>query len=243
MTNIPSLFSAADVQNKTVLLRVDLNVPVKDGSIYDANRLHAIVPTVKELLKHKAKIVLLSHRGRPQGKADPQLSLDIITTSLSNILDHPVSFCNETIGDKGQQAVADMRPGDITLLENLRFHSGEEKNSDSFSKSLADLGDVYINDAFAVSHRAHASVVGITKHLPSFAGLLLQKEIQHLSMVFEKKSLPVMAIIGGSKISTKIGLLEKLIKKVKTLAIGGGIANTFLLAKGHKVGNSLCEAD
>ncbi len=243
MTNIPALFSASDVKDKTVLLRVDLNVPVKDGAIYDANRLQAIIPTLKELLKHNAKIVLLSHRGRPKGKVDPKLSLGLIATPLRNILDHPVSFCDETIGDKAQQAIADMAPGSILLLENLRFHSGEEKNTAAFAKNLAALGNVYINDAFAVSHRKHASVVDITKHLPSFAGVLLQKEIQHLSSVFDKKSLPVMAIIGGSKISTKIGLLENLIKKVKTLAIGGGIANTFLMAKGYKIGNSLCEPD
>ena len=211
--------------------------------VYDDNRLHAIIPTLNALLKHQAKIVLLSHLGRPQGKEDPASSLRIIVPSLSSALKHPVSFCKETSGKKAQHAIQEMTPGSILLLENLRFQEGEEKNTDAFAKDLAALGDVYINDAFAVSHRAHASVTGITKYLPSFSGLLLQKEIQHLSSVFAPQSLPVMALIGGSKISTKIGLLENLLKKVKTLAVGGGIANTFLLAQGYKIGTSLCEPD
>lgn len=241
MANTLPLFSKADVHNKTVLLRIDLNIPLQEGSILSTNRLEAIIPTLKELIQYKAKIVLLSHLGRPQGKIDSSFSLDIIVKPLSNILEHPISFCPETIGDTPQQAINALKPGDILLLENLRFHAEEEKNTAQFAKDLAKLGDLYINDAFAVSHRKHASIVGITKHMPSFAGPLLKKEIQHLSPIFSSETSPTMAIVGGSKISTKLELLEGLIKKVKTLAIGGGIANTFLLAQGHKIGHSLCE--
>ncbi len=241
MANTLPRFSKADVHNKTVLMRVDLNVPLQNGSILSTNRFEAIIPTLKELINYQAKIVLLAHLGRPQGKPDPSLSLKTIVEPLSNILDHHISFCEETIGDKAQKAIKVLKPGDILLLENLRFQGGEEKNTAKFSKDLANLGEVYINDAFAVSHRAHASVVGITKHISSFAGPLLQKEMKHLAPIFSPETSPTMAIVGGSKISTKINLLEGLLKKVKTLAIGGGIANTFLLAQGYKIGHSLCE--
>jgi phosphoglycerate kinase len=202
-----------------------------------------VLPTLRELLQDKAKVILLSHRGRPQGKIDPDLSLHSVAKALEDILEHPVSFCTETIGKAAQEAVDNLEPGGILLLENLRFHPGEESNDPEFAKELAALGEVYINDGFAVSHRAHASVVGLPKYLPSFAGLLLEKEVRSLASALDPKAQPITAIIGGAKISTKIALLESLVTKVRTLVVGGGIANTFLLALKHDVGNSLCEKD
>tara|TARA_R110002095_G_scaffold86977_3_gene75731 strand:+ start:1928 stop:3097 length:1170 start_codon:yes stop_codon:yes gene_type:complete len=232
-----------DVQNKRVLVRVDFNVPVQNNNVTDITRLEAVLPTLKELVKDKAKIILLSHRGRPGGKIDPDLSLQSLVKALEDLMDQRVSFCSETIGKTAQSAVNALKPGDILLLENLRFYPGEESNDPDFVKALADLGEVYINDAFAVSHRAHGSVVGLPQLLPSFAGRLLEREINSLSSALSKEGQPVMAIIGGSKISTKIALLESLVTKVRTLVVGGGIANTFLLALKHNIGNSLCEKD
>lgn len=242
MANLPS-FLEANLSQKRVLVRVDLNAPFKDGKLLDASRLEAIVPTVHALIKQGAKVILLSHRGRPQGKIDPSLSLRDLTTELSKLLGQPVAFCKEAIGENAKNAISDLRSGEILLLENLRFHLGEEGNDKDFAQQLANLGDVYINDGFAVSHRSHASVLGITNYLPSYAGLLLQKEIQNLFEVFTLENQPLMAIVGGSKISTKINLLSSLVSKVQTLALGGGIANTFLLAQGHDIGHSLCEPD
>ncbi len=242
MANLP-LFSLEDVQNKRVLVRVDFNVPVQNNNVTDITRLEAVLPTLKELVKDKAKIILLSHRGRPGGKIDPDLSLQSLVKALEDLMDQRVSFCSETIGKTAQSAVNALKPGDILLLENLRFYPGEESNDPDFVKALADLGEVYINDAFAVSHRAHGSVVGLPQLLPSFAGRLLEREINSLSSALSKEGQPVMAIIGGSKISTKIALLESLVTKVRTLVVGGGIANTFLLALKHNIGNSLCEKD
>lgn len=242
MANLP-LFSLEDVKNKRVLVRVDFNVPVQKNHVTDITRLTAMLPTLRELMRDKAKIILLSHRGRPQGKIDPDLSLHGVAEALEDILEHPVAFCSETIGTTAKEAVNKVKSGEILLLENLRFHPGEENNDPDFAKELADLGDVYINDGFAVSHRAHASVVGVPKLLPAFAGLLLDKEVRSLASALEPKAQPITAIIGGAKISTKIALLESLVTKVRNLVVGGGIANTFLLALKHDIGNSLCEKD
>ena len=224
-------------------MRVDFNVPVQKNNVTDITRLTAVLPTLRELIKDKAKIILLSHRGRPQGKIDPDLSLHRVAKALEDILEQPVAFCSETIGATAQQAVNKVKAGEVLLLENLRFHPGEENNDPDFAKELADLGEVYINDGFAVSHRAHGSVVGVPKLLPSFAGLLLEKEVRSLSSALDPKAQPITAIIGGAKISTKIVLLESLVTKVRNLVVGGGIANTFLLALKHEIGNSLCEKD
>lgn len=242
MANLP-LFSLKDVKNKRVLVRVDLNVPVQKNNVTDITRLTAVLPTLRELIKDKAKIILLSHRGRPQGKIDPDLSLHSVAEALEDILGQPVAFCSETIGKTAKEAVNKLKSGEILLLENLRFYPGEESNDPDFAKELADLGEVYINDGFAVSHRAHGSIVGLPKLLPSFAGHLLDKEVRSLASALEPKAQPITAIIGGAKISTKIALLESLVTKVRNLVVGGGIANTFLLALKYDIGNSLCEKD
>lgn len=242
MADLP-LFSLKDVKNKRVLVRVDFNVPVQKNNVTDITRLMAVLPTLRELIRGKAKIILLSHRGRPQGKIDPDLSLNSVAEALEDILEHPVSFCSETIGEMAKKAVNKVNAGEILLLENLRFHPGEENNDPDFVKELAALGEVYINDGFAVSHRAHGSIVGLPKRLPFFAGLLLDKEVRSLASALDPKAQPITAIIGGAKISTKIALLESLVTKVRTLVVGGGIANTFLLALKHDIGNSLCEKD
>ncbi|MDP4840187.1 MAG: phosphoglycerate kinase [Alphaproteobacteria bacterium] len=242
MANLP-LFSLEDVKNKRVLVRVDFNVPVQKNHVTDITRLVAVLPTLRELIMAQAKIILLSHRGRPRGKIDLDLSLRGVADALKDILERPVAFCSEAVGKTAKEAVDKLKAGEILLLENLRFYPGEENNDPGFVKQLAELGEVYINDGFAVSHRAHGSVVGLPKHLPSFAGLLLDKEVRSLASALEPKAQPITAIIGGAKISTKIALLESLVTKVRNLVVGGGIANTFLLALKHDIGNSLCERD
>ena len=246
-----STYTKKDVENRVVLLRLDLNIPMKNDLVLDESRIHAALPTLKDLIKKKAKIIILSHFGRPKLDSSPDsskdhssissLSLKPIASLLASNLDHDVTFCDACIGDTAQNAIGALKPSEILLLENLRFEAGETSNDSKFAKALAELGDVYINDAFAVSHRSHASITGIPKHLPSYAGLRLRDEIHMLSECMTVKSHPIMSIVGGSKISTKLDLLKNLIPHSRFLVVGGGIANTLLKAKGHSVGHSLVE--
>lgn len=233
-----------DVAHKTVLLRVDLNVPIRHGKVEDASRIIRLIPTFEALLKRHAKIVVMSHFGRPNGVFDRELSLAPITNALSEALGgKPIQFALDCIGESAKNAVGKLQPGDILLLENLRFHKGEETNDPEFVEALAELGDCYINDTFSCSHRTHASIVGLAKRLPSAAGLLLQEEIENVERVLENPSRPLAAIVGGGKVSTKLEVLQNLINKVDILAIGGAMANTFLKAAGYNIGKSLYEEE
>lgn len=231
------------LHGKTVLLRADLNVPMKDGRVTDTSRLERLVPTLDELAKAGAKIVILSHFGRPDGKPDPKYSLRPVAAELANVWKRPVGFAEDCIGPKAEAAVKALAPGQAIVLENTRFYPGEETNDAGFAQSLAALGDIYVNDAFSASHRAHASTEGLAHLLPSGAGRLMQAEIAALTKALTTPEKPVAAIIGGSKISTKLGLLHNLIAKVDLLVLGGGMANTFLAAKGIAIGKSICEPD
>ncbi|CAK7193254.1 Phosphoglycerate kinase [Commensalibacter sp. Nvir] len=232
-----------DCKGKKVLLRGDLNVPVHDGKITDATRLERLAPTIHELIKKGAKIIICSHFARPKGKVVPEMSLKPIGKALASVLNHPVSFVDDCIGPEAHKAVDALKEGDVLLLENTRFHVGEEKNDPALSKELASLADFYVDDAFSTSHRAHASTEGVTKYLPSFAGRLVETELDALNRALENPKRPVGAIIGGSKISTKLDLLSNMISKVDVLVIGGAMANTFLAAQGIEVGKSLQEAE
>ncbi|USG62686.1 phosphoglycerate kinase [Sneathiella marina] len=236
-------FDDLDANGKTVLVRVDLNVPMVDGEISDFTRIERIVPTLQELKAKGAKIVLLSHFGRPKGKPVPEMSLRPIAAGLARHLGSPVEFVEDCIGADTHRKVRDFPEGSVILLENVRYHAGEEANEDAFAQELAKNGDVYVNDAFSCSHRAHASTEAIAHILPAYAGLNLEAELTALSSALENPLRPVMAIVGGAKISTKLDLLFNLIEKVDCLVIGGGMANTFLNAKGVDVGASLCEHD
>jgi phosphoglycerate kinase len=232
----------AGVENKRVLVRVDLNVPMEAGKVSDDTRLRAATPTIREISGKGGKVVLLSHFGRPKGRDETQ-SLQQVIAALADTIEQPVSFAPDCIGADAEKAIAAMKPGDVLVLENTRFHAGEEKNAADFVESLAKLGDLYVNDAFSVSHRAHASTEGIAHKLPSFAGRSLQAEIEALGSVLETPERPVAAIVGGAKISTKLELLGNLLSKVDYLIIGGAMANTFLAAQGKNVGKSLSEKD
>lgn len=232
-----------DVQGKTVLLRADLNVPMKDNTVTDTVRIDRLKPTIDYLLRKKAKIIVLSHYGRPNGKRQFNMSMGFIAPVLQMRWNVPVSFSPDTIGCHVKDSIAQLPPKSVVLLENVRFNNKEKKNDDKFAQELANLADVYVNDAFSTSHRAHASMVGITKYLPSAAGLLLQAELNALTKALETPEKPLLAITGGSKISTKLDVLTNLIEKVDYLVLGGGMANTFLHAKGVPMGNSLCEKD
>lgn len=233
-----------NVTNKTVLVRVDLNVPMQGRKVTDKTRIARLLPTLEYLIKKKARIVLLSHFGRPEGKPDPSLSLAPLVDAVSKALGgKPVSFGVDCVGPDAEKAVKALKPGDVLLLENLRFHAEEEKGGDAFARELASLGDLYVNDAFAASHRAHASVTGIPKYLPAAAGRLMEEEVRELSALFSDAKKPIAAVIGGSKVSTKLKLLDHLSKTMDVLLIGGAMANTFLYAQGYKVGNSRCEKD
>ncbi len=231
----------ADVAGKRVLVRVDLNVPVKDGRVTDATRIERVAPTIVELSDKGAKVVLLAHFGRPKGVPDPEFSLRPIAAATEAVLGRRVRFAEDCIGEKAAAAVAAMKDGDILLLENTRFHKGEEKNEPDFAAALAANGDIYVNDAFSAAHRAHASTEGLAHLLPAYAGRSMQAELEALEKGLGKPRHPVMAIVGGAKVSTKIDLLQNLVNKVDALAIGGGMANTFLAAQGVDVGKSLCE--
>jgi len=233
-----------DVKGKRVLVRVDFNVPLNnDGQITDDNRIRAALATIRYLLDLEARLILMSHLGRPKGEPDDKLRMDPVAKRLEDMLDRPVTKVDDCIGEIAGDAVAGMRDGDVVLLENLRFHPGEKKNDDNFARQLAELGEVYVNDAFGTAHRAHASTQGVTEYLPGVAGFLLEKEINMLSKVVDNPERPYVAIIGGAKVSDKIGVLDNLIGKVDSLIIGGGMANTFLKAKGYELGKSLLEED
>jgi phosphoglycerate kinase len=232
-----------DVARKRVLLRADLNVPLRDGEVADATRIEHLAPTVEALLAKEARVIVISHFGRPKGP-DPALSLRPLVAPLSAALGgRPIRFATDCIGPVAHETVAALGPGEIALLENLRFHPGEEANDEEFARELASLGDVYIDDAFSTAHRAHASIAALAHLLPSAAGLGMQAELEALGSVLESPEHPVIALIGGAKVSTKLGVLKFIMPKVDRLAIGGAMANTFLFAQGRSVGRSLCEQD
>ena len=230
----------ADVTGKRVLVRVDFNVPMHDGEVADVSRIERNTPTIREIADRGGKVILLSHYGRPKGR-DPKESLKPVAAAVARILTRPIGFAEDCVGQVAEQAVAAMKPGDILCLENTRFHKGEEKNDPEFAGKLARLGDLYVDDAFSVAHRAHASVEAIAHLLPVYAGRAMQEELDALKRALLDPVRPVTAIVGGAKVSTKLNLLSNLITKVETLIIGGGMANTFLAALGKPVGKSLCE--
>jgi phosphoglycerate kinase len=231
------------VTSKRVLVRADLNVPAKDGRITDATRIERLAPTLTELLAKGARVVVLSHFGRPKGGPDEANSLKFVVDTLSQAVGRPVAFAPDCIGPAAEQVVSALKDGEIALLENLRFHKGEEANDPAFADALAKLGDLYVDDAFSAAHRAHASIEGLAHRLPSAAGRLMQAELDALGRALDAPERPLAAIVGGSKISTKLDLLSNLVAKVDVLAIGGGMANTFLFAQGISVGKSLAERD
>jgi phosphoglycerate kinase len=243
MPSFKTLDDLNDIAGKRVLVRVDLNVPVKDGKVSDVTRIERVAPTILELSKKGAKVILLAHFGRPKDGPSPDLSLSLIAPSVEAVLDHPVQTATDSIGEAAASAVSAMKNGDILLLENTRFHKGEEKNDPDFVKALAANGDIYVNDAFSAAHRAHASTEGLARHLPAYAGRTMQAELEALEKGLGEPVRPVVAIVGGAKVSTKIDLLMNLVKKVDALVIGGGMANTFIAARGTNVGKSLCEHD
>ena len=232
-----------DMDGKIVLTRVDINVPVEAGKVTDATRIEKIVPTVKDIQAKGGIPVLLAHFDRPKGKPVPEMSLRQLVPALEQALGQPVQFAEEAIGGPAKRAVADLKAGDVLLLENTRFYPGEEENDATFAASLAALGQVYVNDAFSAAHRAHASTEGIAKLLPAAAGRLMEAELKALNSALGAPERPVVAIVGGAKVSTKLELLTNLIEKVDHLVIGGGMANTFLVAQGIEVGKSLAERD
>jgi phosphoglycerate kinase len=235
--------ASQDVQGKRVLVRADLNVPVQNGQVSDATRLERLVVGLKNLSQRGAKVIVVSHFGRPKSGPDAALSLKPIAEAFSTLLGRPVQFATDCIGAPAESVIAGLKAGDIAVLENLRFHKGEEKNDAAFAQALAKLGDLYVNDAFSCAHRAHASTDAIARLLPAFAGPLLMEEINALRRALEKPQRPTAAVVGGAKVSTKIPVLENLVAKVDKLIVGGGMANTFLLARGVNVGKSLCEPD
>lgn len=233
-----------DVAGKKVLVRVDFNVPLNDkGEITDDTRITASLPTIQYLLEQKAAVILMAHLGRPKGQVKPELSLAPVANHLGKLLGKKILFAPDCVGEAAQAAASKLKPGHILLLENLRFHKEEEKNDMEFAEKLASLADLYVNDGFGVSHRAHASVEGVTHFLPAAAGFLLEKEIQYVGQAVTNPLHPFVAIIGGAKVSDKIGVISNLLDKVDTLLIGGGMANTFLAAQGYKMGKSLVEED
>jgi phosphoglycerate kinase len=243
MAAFRTLDDIGDVAGKRVLVRVDLNVPVADGAVTDATRIVRVAPTIVELADKKARVILLAHFGRPKDGPSPDLSLEPIARATAAVLRRDVGFAADCVGDKAAAAVAAMKDGDVLLLENTRFHKGEEKNDETFARALAANGDVFVNDAFSAAHRAHASTEGLARLMPAFAGRTMQAELEALEKGLGNPARPVVAIVGGAKVSTKIDLLTNLVKKVDALVIGGGMANTFLAANGTDTGKSLCEHD
>jgi len=230
-----------DVNNKNVLVRVDFNVPLKDGKVTDDTRIRAALPTNKYLVEHRAKVILCSHLGRPKGEPDASFSLRPAADRLSEILSVDVFFADDCIGAAATKAAQGLKPGDILVLENTRFHPGEKKNDPEMAKQLSKLADVFVMDAFGSAHRAHASTEGVTAYLPSVAGFLLEKEIQYLGEAIASPKKPFVAILGGAKVSDKIGVIRNLLQKADNVLIGGGMANTFFKAQGYPVGDSLAE--
>ena len=231
------------VSGKRVLVRADLNVPMKDGAVTDALRIERQAPTIKELADKGARVIVLSHFDRPKGKVVPSMSLRPVAAALAKELRKPVAFAEDCIGPIAQAAVSKLKDGEVLLLENTRFHAGEEANDAAFAKEIAALGDIFVNDAFSAAHRAHATTEALAHLLPSAAGRSMALELTHLNKALGDPERPVMAVIGGAKVSSKIALLENLVKRVETLVIGGAMANTFLAAQGIAVGKSLYEKD
>lgn len=243
MSAFKTLDDIANIAGKRVLLRVDLNVPVKDGAVTDTTRIQRVAPTIMELSNKGAKVVLLAHFSRPKGQVVPSMSLNLIAGAVENVLDHRVHFAADCTGDAATEAVNKMVDGDVLLLENTRFYPGEESNDPEFARALAANGDVFVNDAFSAAHRAHASTEGLAHLLPAYAGRTMQAELAALEKGLGNPAHPVVAIVGGAKVSTKIDLLMNLVNQVDALVIGGGMANTFIAARGIDVGKSLCEHD
>ncbi|HVV65578.1 MAG TPA: phosphoglycerate kinase [Rhizomicrobium sp.] len=232
-----------DVRGKRVLVRADLNVPMEHGRVSDALRIERQAPTIRELAEKGARVIVLSHFDRPKGKVVPSMSLKPLAQPLAEAVGRPVAFAADCAGDVAKKAVAKLKDGDVLLLENTRFHAGEEKNDLSFAKQMAGLGDIFVNDAFSAAHRAHATTEGLAHLLPSAAGRAMEQELDHLQKALGDPERPLIAIIGGAKVSTKIELLENLVSKVDVLVIGGAMANTFLAAEGRETGKSLIERD
>jgi len=232
------------VTNKNVIVRVDINVPVVNGKIEDDTRIKAVIPTLKYLAQNQAKVIVISHFGRPEGKVEPSMSIAQLVDRVQELMSPiKVSFINDCIGDAVHKAVENTKYGEVIMLENLRFYKQETKNDSQFSQELASLGNLYVNDAFSCSHRAHASITGIPAILKSAAGFLMEAELDNLTNLLENAKTPMMAVVGGAKVSTKIDLLNSLATKAQTIVVGGGMANTFLYALGKNVGKSLCEKD
>ena len=232
-----------DVKGKRVVVRADLNVPMENGKVTDALRIVRQAPTIRELAEKGARVIVLSHFDRPKGKVVPSMSLKPVVEPLARELGRPVAFAPDCVGIKAETAVAALKDGDVLLLENTRFHAEEEKNDRGFAIELAKLGDIFVNDAFSAAHRAHASTVGIAEHLPSAAGRAMEEELRHLEKALSNPERPLLAVVGGAKVSSKIALLENMVGQVETLVIGGAMANTFLAAEGLLVGKSLYEPE
>jgi phosphoglycerate kinase len=238
-----SLDDAKDIAGKTALVRVDFNVPMEGGKVSDDTRLRVALPTIQRLRDAGAKVALLAHFDRPKGQRVPAMSLKPVVDDLENLLGAPVRFADDCVGDEAKAVLADLDAGGVVLLENVRFHAGEEKNDPAFAAQLAELGDLYVNDAFSAAHRAHASTEGLARLLPAYAGESMRRELDALDAALGNPQKPVIGIVGGAKVSTKLDLLQNLVGKLDKLAIGGGMANTFLFAQGVDIGGSLAEKD
>ncbi|MFC7378581.1 phosphoglycerate kinase [Brevundimonas sp. GCM10030266] len=238
-----TLDDAKDLAGKTALVRVDFNVPMEGGKVTEDTRLRVALPTIQKLRDAGSKVALLAHFDRPKGQRVPSMSLQPVVDDLERLLGAPVRFANDCVGDEAKAVLADLDTGGVVLLENVRFHAGEEKNDPAFAAQLAELGDVYVNDAFSAAHRAHASTEGLARLLPAYAGASMRRELEALDAALGNPQKPVIGIVGGSKVSTKLDLLQNLVGKLDKLAIGGGMANTFLYAQGVEIGGSLAEKD